>query len=39
VIPVNAPSTIEYAEMLESRLEFLESEILSDYDEDLARGE
>ena len=39
VIPVNAPATMEYAKMLESRLEFLASEILSDYEEDLARGE
>jgi hypothetical protein len=39
VIPVNALPTVEYAEILESRLEYLANEILSDYDEDLARGE
>lgn len=35
LIPVNTPATIQYAEMLESRLDFLESEVLSDYSEDL----
>ena len=30
LIPVNAPSTKKYAEMLKSRLRFLEEEILSD---------
>jgi hypothetical protein len=39
VIPVNAPPTMENAKMLESRLGYLASEILSDYDEDLARRE
>jgi len=35
VIPVNAPATPEYANMLESRLEFLDSEVLSGLSEDL----
>ena len=35
LIPVNAPATPAYAEMLESRLQFLDSRILSEYKEDL----
>ena len=35
LIPVNAPATSDYAEMLESRLRFLESRVLSDYRQDL----
>lgn len=35
LIPVNAPPTMKYAEMLESRLSFLDREILSYYAEDL----
>lgn len=35
LIPVNVPPTLEYADMLGSRLEFLDQRILSDYAEDL----
>ena len=35
LIPVNAPPTKEYAEMLGSRLDFLIERILSEYEEDL----
>ena len=33
IIPVNAPATREYADMLESRLDLLEELVLSQYDE------
>jgi hypothetical protein len=36
VIPVNAPATLEYAKMLESRLEFLDREVLSHHKKDLS---
>jgi hypothetical protein len=36
LIPVNVPPTIENAERLESRLRFLDKEILSQYSGDLA---
>lgn len=36
LIPVNAPATPAYAEMLGSRLQFLDSRVLSDYKDDLA---
>ena len=35
LIPVNAPSTREYAEMLASRLDFLDREILASYPDDV----
>ncbi len=35
LIPVNVPPTREYAEMLQSRLRFLDDEILTMYAEDL----
>ena len=35
LIPVNAPATPEYADMLESRLQFLRTKILSCYQDDL----
>ena len=35
LIPVNVPPTKEYAEMLGSRLKFLDEEILSEYEDDL----
>lgn len=35
LIPVNAPPTQEYADQLESRLQFLDEEILEDYQDDL----
>ena len=36
LIPVNVPPTPENAKMLESRLQFLDREILSNYADDLA---
>lgn len=35
LIPVNVPPTLEYAKMLESRLEFLDKEVLAYYSNDL----
>ena len=35
LIPVNVPATREYAELLQSRLEFLDERILSEYQDDL----
>lgn len=36
LIPVNVPPTAHYAQMLRTRLAFLDEEILSQYDDDLA---
>jgi hypothetical protein len=36
LIPVNVPATPAYAEMLGSRLQFLDSRVLSEYKDDLA---
>ena len=38
LVPVNAPPTVENANDLENRLEFLEKEILGNYRGDLAEG-
>jgi len=35
LIPVNTPPTKEYADMLASRLEFIDKQILSQYEDDL----
>jgi len=35
LIPVNVPPTLEYADMLDKRLEFLEKKVLPDYAGDL----
>jgi hypothetical protein len=37
LIPVNAPATKEYADMLNGRLDFIDKEILSLYEDDLAK--
>lgn len=36
LIPVNAPPTMESAQMLKSRLRFLDEQVLSAYEDDLA---
>lgn len=38
LVPVNAPSTPEYAKMLSSRLAFLDSRVLSEYGDDLQQS-
>jgi hypothetical protein len=35
VVPVNAPPTLKYAEMLERRLKFIETEILPEFEDEL----
>jgi hypothetical protein len=35
LIPVNVPATIENAELLRKRLDFLDQRVLVDYQEDL----
>jgi hypothetical protein len=37
LIPVNVPPTMEYADMLENRLNYLDTEILIDYKDDLKK--
>ena len=38
LIPVNVPATKENAEMLRTRLDFLDKNILSEYEDDLKAG-
>ncbi len=35
MVPVNAPPTLKYAEMLERRLKFIETEILPEFEDEL----